>query len=352
MVEAHFGFHGKILNGQKTLDEQWKRALAKVESMIGDELGKLYVAKHFPLEKQKTCFEMIDNLKCALRDTLTELPWMSDSTKVQAHEKFERFGVKIGVPEEWHEIDGLWKDGIGPETSLTDLSIEYAQWDWETQEVAKFYTPPERKKWSMTPQTVNAYYSPRLNEIVFPAGILQMPFFGYDTFEENIGAIGVVIGHEMTHGFDDEGRKYNAYGELKDWWTAEDGAEFMERARAVEEHYAQQEYFGKKVNGKLTLGENIADIGGIKLALRALRKHYNGNVSKETYERFFRAYALIWRMMIREEMAMKLLTIDPHSPSKFRINSALAHIEEFIETFDVKPNDGMYLSPERRMKIW
>ena len=352
-IEAHFDFNGKKLNGNKVIDPRWKRAVNQVEKYIGDELGKLYVAKHFPMEKQKECLNMVDDLKDSLGETLKSSTWMSEETKKQALEKLNKFGVKIGVPEEWHSIDGLWPQQLTDESvALPDAALEWYKWDWEHEEVAKFYTPPERKLWHMTPQTVNAYYHPEMNEIVFPAGILQEPFFGLGSYEANVGAIGVVIGHEMTHGFDDQGRKYNSAGELKDWWTEADGSEFDARAKVVEEHYGSQLVLGKPVNGKLTLGENIADIGGLKLALRAARKHYGKDLTVEQYKRFFEAYALIWRMLIRDELALKFLTIDPHSPCHLRINAALAHIDEFYATFDVKEGNGMFLPKEKRMNIW
>ncbi|KAA8494785.1 Endothelin-converting enzyme 1 [Porphyridium purpureum] len=331
LIQAHFDFHGKLLNGQQKMDEPWKRALSKMEGFIGDELGKLYVAKHFPEEKKKMCMDMVDDLVEALRETLVEVSWMSPETKEHALLKHSKFGVKIGYPTQWHSIEGLWPDGVEGK-SLAELRKSYSEWYWQAEQVDKFYTPPERELWSMHPQIVNAYYSPLLNEIVFPAGILQEPFFGFDKYEMNIGAIGVVIGHEQTHGFDDKGRKFNAFGELKDWWGPEDSKEYDARAKVVVEHYAAQSYFGKNVNGELTLGENVADIGGIKLALRALRKKYPDGVPDDVYKRFFESYALIWRMLIREELALKFLTIDPHSPTRFRINAALAHIDEFVHT--------------------
>jgi putative endopeptidase len=203
----------------------------------------------------------------------------------------------------------------------------------------------------MNPQTVNAYYDPVMSEIVFPAGILQPPFFS-NTMEENLGAIGCVIGHEMTHGFDDEGRKYNSKGELKDWWTSDDTKKFEERAADVVDHYSSQTVVGEHVNGKLTLGENIADIGGLRLALRTLRKHYGESITRDHYVRFFNAFAIMWRMNVRDEFQKMLLTVDPHSPCVCRINATLAHVQEFYDTYEVTESDRMYLPPEKRMRIW
>jgi putative endopeptidase len=349
-IDIHFSFHGTRLSGNKAIEPRWKRSVAVVERFIGDELGKLYVAKYFPAEKQQKCLEMVNELKGALGETLRGLGWMTDATKKEALSKLDRFGVKVGVPEQWHDIDGLWADGLGE--SLVRAAMRWYAWDWHHQEVRKFYTPPERKLWHMTPQTVNAYYHPEMNEIVFPAGILQVPFFGFDSFEENIGAIGVVIGHEMTHGFDDQGRQYDSEGRLRDWWTEEDSKEFTRRAKVVEDHYARQIVCGKHVDGKLTLGENIADIGGIKLALRALKSFYKSQMTRDHLVRFFESYAKIWRMVIREEMALKLLAIDPHSPSHLRINAALGHVEEFYQTYGVREGDKMFVDPEARMDIW
>lgn len=350
IVARNFEFYGKLLNGQKVLDVQWKRALNVVTSFLDDELGKLYVKKHFDESKSTVCMDMVTKLTESLRDALRESEWMTPATKVIAQQKVDTFRVKIGYPSKYHSIDGLWISDLPQD--LSQAYLDWGKWDWTTQECALFYTPVDRELWHMSPQTVNAYYHPNMNEIVFPAGILQMPFFGYDTVEENLGAIGSVIGHEMTHGYDDEGRNYNPKGELKEWWSVEDCNEFNVRAKVVEDQFSRLTFMGKPVNGKLTLGENIADIGGLKIAIRALNRHYNGAVSTEMYERFFTAYATIERNLIREAYAHKLLAIDPHSPSTLRVNAVLPHIPEFYSTYKVMEGDGMYLSPERRMTIW
>ena len=356
-LAAHFEFRVKRLSGQSEMDAPWKRALKQVETHLGDELGKIYVTKHFPPEAKEICRNMIEDLKDALKETLEGLEWMAAETKAEALKKLAAFGVKIGVPEEWHSIDGLWGSDMSAAVSamqtmdLPQAHMMWQEWDWQMQEVAKFYTPPERKLWHMTPQTVNAYYHPEMNEIVFPAGILQKPFFGHEHYVQNLGAIGVVIGHEMTHGFDDQGRKYNAKGEMKDWWGEDDAKKFDERAQVVVDHYAKQTVLGKNVNGKLTLGENIADIGGLKLALRAAQKRL-GVLSQEQKEMFFAAYAEIWRMVMRDEMALQRLATDPHSPTQFRINAALGHIPQWYETYNVTKNDKLYLPEGERMNIW
>lgn len=355
IANAYFAFYGKLLNGQKERPARWKEALGTVKSLLRDELGRVYVAAHYPPAASETCRAMVADLISALGATLKECEWMSETTRQQALEKLGRFGVKVGSPEAVADISELWS---GLDVATADsvvLAVEWSRWDWRTQECAKFYTPVDRRLWEMGAFEVNAYFHPTMNEIVFPAGILQQPFFGFDTYEENIGAIGVVIGHEMTHGYDDSGSQYNQFGELKEWWSATDRTEYEKRAAAVRDHYGSLEFMGKPVNGALTLGENIADIGGLKLALRALQSHYSGFSTAEMkpiYERFFAAYATMWRMNITESCAHELLVTDPHSPGLWRVNAALAHIPEFVEVYGVQPGDGMYLAPEKRMAIW
>lgn len=349
LVNAMFEFYGKKLNGQKQLRPLWKRRIDMMNMYVGDELGKLYVEKYFPEAKQRLCSEMVQSLLKVLAEIIDNQDWMSAETKEEAQRKLSKLGTdKIGAPKKYHTTEGLWNDSV-PIDSVTAL-MEWGIWDWTHEECRLFYTKVDRELWDMTPQTVNAYYSPVMSEIVFPAGILQPPFFGEDMVE-CLGGIGVVIGHEMTHAFDDEGRKYNADGELKDWWSANDSLEFEKRTKTVEEHYSRQVMFGKHVDGKLTLGENIADIGGLKIALRALRKHYRV-VTTDMYDRFFRAYAKVWGFIIREETAKKMLVIDPHAPPSCRINVALAHVPEFYETYDVQEHHKMYLPPDQRMNIW
>lgn len=350
LVQANFEFYGKKLSGQEILRPRWKRVVDRISGLVGDELGKLYVQLHFPEDKQKMCSDMVSDLVSVLSDTISEQTWMSNETKEEALLKLGKLGTsKVGVPTKYHSIEGLWTDGVPTDPVLAVR--QWAYWDWTHEECRLFYTPVDKELWHMTPQTVNAYYSPTMSEIVFPAGILQPPFFG-DSVEENLGAIGCVIGHEMTHGFDDEGRKYNADGELKEWWTKADAAEFDKRTKVVEEHYAGMTVVGECVNGKLTLGENIADIGGVKVALRALKKHYGESLTREHYEKFFTAFARVWCMLIRDEFQKMLLKVDPHSPSVCRVNGTLAHIPEFYETYGVESHHKLYLPPEQRLQIW
>ena len=374
-LQEWFDFRGMTLNGQEEIDPAWKRGLNAVESRLGDELGKAYIHEYFPQEKQRRMLEMCNALSASLLTTLASNDWMAESTKREAISKLLAIKTKIGVPQQWHSIDGLWggkrygneRDG-DPKvdkrleaarishvetTNLPELFMDYNQWHWDTETVGHFYTPAQPALWHMTPQTVNAYYHPVMNEIVFPAGILQPPFFGYSHFEQDMGAIGVVIGHELTHGFDDQGRRFNAKGQLQDWWTTDDAEEYERRTEVVRTHYADQEVEGEKVNGNLTLGENIADIGGLQLGLMAVKRHFQvEKLSKEQLQRFFEAYALLWRFKAKAEYRKKLLKIDPHSPCELRINCALAHIPEWYEAYDVTPSHKLYLAPERRMKIW
>lgn len=343
---AHFEFYDKFLSGRKVQEPRWKRAVAFLQSAMQDDMSRLYQAHYFPPEKSATCKAMIDDIRVALGQILAESTWMSDATKAVAAEKLTRFGVKIGGPEVPEPCCSEFADTSDFVTHLVTLG----QWNWR-KVCGEIYKPVNKHRWEMCAATVNAYFHPTMNEIVFPAGILQPPFFGFDTYEENIGAIGVVIGHEMTHGYDDEGSKYNQFGELKEWWSDADRAEFTARAGVVEEHYGSKTFRGKPVNGKLTLGENIADIGGLKIALRALKNHYEV-VPPDVYKRFFTAYATVWRLNITDECAHKFLAIDPHAPTELRVNCALAHIPEFYEVYGVKEGDGMYLAPEKRMSIW
>lgn len=355
LLNAMFSFYGQKLNGQPELRAKWKRCIDRMNDLVGDELGKLYVAQYFPEDKQKLCSEMVNNLIDVLSTTLDQQTWMSEATRAEAQRKLSNLGVnKVGAPSKYHSIEGLWTDEEGnralPATVVETLQ-QWGQWDWSHEECRLFNTPVDKELWGMTPHTVNAYYHPTMSEIVFPAGILQAPFFG-GTVEENLGGIGVVIGHEMTHGFDDQGRQYDADGELRDWWTEQDSEEFNRRTKPVEEHYSSKVVCGEHVNGKLTLGENIADIGGLKIALRALRQHYGDHLTRDHLATFFRSYARVWGFLVREEYAKKLLTIDPHSPATCRINAALAHVPEFYSTFEVTSEHKLYLAPEKRMSIW
>jgi len=352
IVNLNFDFYGKKLQGQKQIKEPWKRALDKVSFFVGDELGKLYIEKHFDNLKSQQCYEMIIHIKTALYHKLDQSQWMSPQTIELAKKKLDVFKAQLGGPEEYHSIDGLWVNNE-LDTDISNIRLSWGVWDWKFEECDKFYTPVNKKLWGMNPQEVNACFNANENKIIFPAGILQLPFFGFDTPEQNLGGIGAVIAHEITHGFDDEGRKYNDKGELSEWWTAEDISKYKELAEVVKEHYSSLTFMDKPVNGSLTLGENIADIGGVKLALEALKVYYpNQEIPFDVYDRFFKTYANVWRMLTRKEVAHQRLITDPHSPAPIRINAVLSHIDEFYKTYGVTSEDALYLPPEKRMSIW
>jgi putative endopeptidase len=347
IVNLNFNFYGKLLAGQVDIKPRWKRALETINNYIGDELGKMYVSQHF--KDRAPCINMAKDIKEALQCKLKTSDWMSDETKRLALLKLSTIRLKIGYPDKCHSTEGLWPDGI--KGDMCSLALQWGAWDWREQECNMFYTKVDKELWHMRAYTVNAYYDTNANEMVFPAGILQKPFYGYDTYEENVGAIGVIIGHEMTHGYDDRGSQYNHLGELNDWWTKEDRELFSKKARVVVDHYNAQYYMGKPVNGELTLSENIADIGGVKLAIHALQQHYE-SVAPDVYDRFFRAYATMWRELSTEQAAHQKLIVDSHAPPSLRINSVLSHIPEFYSTYHVSKEDKMYLNKDQRMTIW
>jgi len=349
--DRNFEFYGRLLGGQKEQKVDWKRALTVVSAYIPDMLGQLYVNRYFPESKRNEVFEMTEAICRALKDKLSTSTWMTEKTKIVALDKLGKIVKEIGYPSKYHSYEGLWDTGVDNK-DLSQLTIEWCKWDWKTHECEKFYTLREKGRWFMSPQQVNAYYSPNTNSIAFPAGILQLPFYGLDTFEENMACIGVIIGHEVTHAFDDQGCRYNADGILCDWWQEDDNIAFKDRAQVVEKHYSRLTFMGKSVNGSLTLGENIADIGGLKLALWVLKEHYGEGINTEIYDRFFRAYADLWKFVITEQFAHQMLITDVHSPAQIRINGALSHIPEFYTTYNVCEGDGMYIPPEERMTIW
>lgn len=341
LVTEMFNFWSKKMSGQKEQKPRWKKVLDLMGGLLGEELGKTYVERYFPAENKQICLNMVERLRATLREKLTNSDWMSDQTKKEALYKLDSFKAKIGYPDKWlvDYTDLHWQGCQSVQQFLT----LWAKWDWQYEECNKFYSGVEPEKWHMSPQDVNAYYNPASNAIVFPSGILQEPFFNPSwELARNMGGIGVVIGHEMTHGFDDEGRKYNSKGELQDWWTEEDTKRFTEKADVVRDHFGGLTYFGKPVNGKLTLGENIADIGGLKLALRGIAD----------LDTFFRQYATIWRFNTTEQEAHRLLAIDPHSPAHHRINAALLHIPEFQKLYQVQTGQGMYRAEDDMMSIW
>lgn len=364
IAEATFDFYGRTLAGIEKMRPRWKRAISLVEEVVGFDLGRLYVERHFPAEYKERMKHLVDNLIEAYRDSITNLDWMSAETKEKALEKLGTFVPKIGYPDKWRDYTGL---ELSENKTLVENILASAEFDTQWA-FSKLGTKVDRAEWHMTPHTVNAYYYPSMNEIVFPAAILQPPFFNPEADDAvNYAGIGAVIGHEIGHGFDDQGSQFDASGEVKNWWTDEDRKEFESRTGKLIEQYGQyspadldDQY---KVNGELTIGENIGDLGGLTIAWKAWQKALaeNGIESPadapviddlEAAERFFMSWARIWRAKMREDYAIQLLAIDPHSPSEFRCNGVLANFDEFADYYDLKPGDALWIDPEDRVTIW
>ncbi|MEV5963185.1 M13-type metalloendopeptidase [Kribbella sp. NPDC051952] len=355
-VDENFSFYGKTLTGAPELRERWKRAVGTVESALGEALGKLYVAEHFPPAAKARMVDLVNNLVEAYRQRIDALDWMGPDTRQRALEKLGTFVPKIGYPDEWRDYDAL-------EIDPTDLfgNVRRSVAVETARDLAKLGQPVDRNEWKMTPQTVNAYYNPRMNEIVFPAGILQPPFFDLDVDDAvNYGAIGAVIGHEIGHGFDDQGSRYDGDGNLKDWWTDEDRTAFEQRTDKLVAQYdalSPAEVPDQHVNGKLTLGENIGDLGGLSIAYVAYQLALDGAEAPVIdgltgSERFFIAWARAWSTKTRPEEAARRLAIDPHSPPEFRCSAVAKNIDAFHQTFNTTDKDGMWLAPEDRVRIW
>jgi len=351
-VNENFAFYGKTLNGTLEMRPRWKRGRDFVDGSIGEALGQLYVARTFTPQAKQRALALVENLRAELRDRLTHLDWMSDATRQQALRKLNAFAVKIGYPDQWRDYTTLTIS----RNSLLDNVLASTQFEYK-RNIAKLGKPVDRKEWGMTPPTVNAYYNPRMNEIVFPAGILQPPFFDANADDPvNYGGIGTVIGHEMTHGFDDQGRKSDADGNLKDWWTPEDAEQYKARSEVIEKQYAAYQVLDSlHINGKLTLGENTADIGGASIAFGAMKKAIAGKKPTKIdgftpEQRFFLSFAQIWRNNARPE-AMKLrINTDPHSPGEFRCIGTVSNMPEFAQAFGLKEGDPMVRA--ERAKIW
>jgi len=350
----NFNFYSKQLSGRKEQRPQWRRGVAVVNQNLGEVIGKVYVDKHFtPLAKSRMS-ELVENLRAAYGKSIDDLDWMSTKTKISAHIKLAAFTPKIGYPDRWEDYSGLRidiNDLVGNVIRSSRLSHD--------KSIAKLGGPIQHWKWGMTPQTVNAYYNPTVNEIVFPAAILQAPFFNMKADDAvNYGGIGAVIGHEMGHGFDDQGSKYDAKGNLRNWWTEQDLAEFSKRTKILVEQYNEYHVFDDlTVNGKLTLGENIGDLSGLTIAYKAYKTSLNGKPAPiiEGFtgdQRFFMGYAQIWRAKIVEKSMRNRVATDSHSPAEFRALGSLSNMNEFYKAFDVKPGDAMYIAPEKRVKIW
>lgn len=353
-VAQNFDFYGKTLSGRKENQPRWKRAVGTVNGMLGEAVGQMYVEKYFPAAAKERMVQLVKNLQTALGERIRNLEWMGDSTKTKAIEKLNSFYVKVGYPDKWRDYTALdvEKDSYWANVKrATKFELDY--------ELAKAGKPVDRDEWGMTPQTVNAYYNPTTNEICFPAGILQYPFFDMNADDAfNYGAIGVVIGHEMTHGFDDQGRQFDKDGNLKDWWTPEDAERFNTRAQVMVNFFDSIQVLpGLHANGSLTLGENIADHGGLQVSFQAFKNATKdaplGVVDGFTPEqRFFLSYAGVWAGNVRDEQIRLQTKSDPHSLGRWRVNGALPQIGAWYEAFNITENDSMYLAPEKRVSIW
>lgn len=353
-VAQNFDFYGKTLSGRKENQPRWKRAVGTVNGMLGEAVGQMYVEKYFPAAAKERMVQLVKNLQTALGERIQNLEWMGDSTKAKAIEKLNSFYVKVGYPDKWRDYTALdvEKDSYWANVKrATKFELDY--------ELAKAGKPVDRDEWGMTPQTVNAYYNPTTNEICFPAGILQYPFFDMNADDAfNYGAIGVVIGHEMTHGFDDQGRQYDKDGNLKDWWTDEDSKRFDERAQVMVNVFDSIEVApGVHGNGRMTLGENIADHGGLQVSYRAFKRATAANPLPvmdgfTPEQRFFLAYAGVWGNNIRPEEVLNRTKSDVHSLGKWRVNGALPQIGAWYEAFNITENDQMFVPVEKRVSIW
>ena len=353
-VQENFNFYGKTMSGQKKMQPRWKRVMGATSGSLGEALGELYVAKYFPPEAKARMLKLVDNLKLSFAERILKLDWMSDTTKKKAIEKLKAITVKVGYPDKWRDYSKL---NVVPDNYFQNLmNASKFAFDFNLNKVGK---PVDKSEWGMTPQTVNAYYNPSNNEIVFPAGILQPPFFNKDADDAvNYGAIGVVIGHEMTHGFDDQGRKYDKNGNMNNWWTSADAKRFKAKTAklaALYDHYTVLDSL--HVNGQLTMGENIADLGGLNISYNAYLKSLNGKTPKKIdgftgTQRFFMAFAQVWRQNIRPKEMAKRLKTDVHSPGEARVNIPPFNMTAFIKAFDIKPGDKLFIPKDKRAYIW
>ena len=353
-VAARFDFYGKVLSGRQVNQPRWKRAVNSVNGMLGELVGEMYVEKYFPAAAKERMVKLVKNLQTALGERINAQEWMSDSTKVKAQEKLAAFHVKVGYPDKWKDYSKL---DIKKDSYWANV-CRASEWSFNDM-YSRLGKPVDKDEWLMTPQTVNAYYNPSTNEICFPAAILQPPFFNMEADDAaNYGAIGVVIGHEMTHGFDDQGRQFDKNGNLTDWWAPGDADRFKERAQVMVDFFNNIEVLpGLHANGELTLGENLADHGGLNVAYLAFQ-----NATKDAplgvedgftpEQRFFLAYATLWAGNIRDEQIRVYTKSDPHSLGRWRVNGALPHIQAWYDAFHITPSDPLYVAPEKRVNVW
>lgn len=353
-VAARFDFYGKVLSGRQVNQPRWKRAVSSVDGMLGELVGEMYVEKYFPAAAKERMVKLVKNLQVALGQRIDAQDWMSDSTKVKAHEKLDAFHVKVGYPDKWKDYSKL---DIKKDSYWANV-CRASEWNFNDM-YSRLGKPVDKDEWLMTPQTVNAYYNPSTNEICFPAAILQPPFFNMEADDAaNYGAIGVVIGHEMTHGFDDQGRQFDKNGNLTDWWAPGDADRFKERAQVMVDFFNHIEVLpGLHANGELTLGENLADHGGLNVAFLAFQNATKdaplGVVDGFTPEqRFFLAYATLWAGNIRDEQIRVYTKSDPHSLGRWRVNGALPHIQAWYDAFHITLSDPLYVAPEKRVNVW
>ena len=356
LVDEQFDFYGRTLSGTQELRERWKRGVALVQGALGEAVGQLYVERHFPARSKEAMVDLVTNLVEAYRQSITALDWMTEGTKARALEKLDAFTPKVGYPDRWKDYDALTVDrGDLLGTVRASSAVE------TDRELAKLGGPVDREEWFMTPQTVNAYYNPGMNEIVFPAAILQPPFFDADADDAaNYGGIGAVIGHEIGHGFDDQGSRYDGAGNLVDWWTQDDRAEFDRRAKALIAQYAalsSRDLPGHHVNGELTVGENIGDLGGLTIALKAYAIALGGEAAPQLddldgVQRVLFAWAQVWRTTTRPQEAERRLATDPHSPADLRCNAVVTNLDAFHEAFDVREGDALFTPVDQRVRIW
>ncbi|WP_225997549.1 M13 family metallopeptidase [Myceligenerans pegani] len=363
IVEANFDFYGRVLTGAQEVRERWKRGVSLVEGALGEVVGAEYVARHFPPEHKEKMDRLVEALVAAYRESIENLDWMTPETRAKALVKLEKFTPKVGYPTKWRDYSGLTVD---PADLVGNVCRSNA-FD-QDHELGKIGRPLDREEWFMTPQTVNAYYNPGMNEIVFPAAILQPPFFDPEADDAvNFGGIGGVIGHEIGHGFDDQGSKYDGDGRLENWWSDADRDEFEKRTSALIAQYdafrpAQldtEEHADVHVNGSLTIGENIGDLGGLSIAIKAYRIALGKPLSEApeidglgALERIFLGWAQVWQSKGRDEEVVRRIAVDPHSPNEFRCNGVLRNVDEFHETYGTVPGDALYLPPEERVRIW
>ena len=355
-VDANFDFYGHTLTGTPQIRDRWKRGVSLVEAALGEAVGRIYVERHFKPSAKASMDVLVGHLVEAYRQSITHLDWMTDETQRRALEKLDKFTPKIGYPVKWRDYSSL---AINPDDLIANVR---ATSEFEFQrELGKIGKPLDRDEWFMTPQTINAYYNPGFNEIVFPAAILQFPFFDESRdAAANYGAIGAVIGHEIGHGFDDQGSKYDGDGRLTDWWTESDRTAFEVRTKSLIEQYnalAPKQVPDHHVNGALTIGENIGDLGGLSIAWKAYLLSLKGSEPPVIdgltgTERFFLSWAQTWQMKLRDEEAVRLMAIDPHSPNEFRCNQIISNIDEYYTAFGVTEGDALWLDPEKRVTIW